>query len=256
MTEQTISLDIGNDKILNLDTDEKGNFIAFTDSNTVITNFERLALDKAIKFPIIRRLNSELFLLTDSRTDGATNSFIFDFSGNLKSTFLAGDGIEDVIIQDNKIVITYFDEGVLGSDGPNNDGLAVFNFSGQQIFGFNSSKIWGQILDCYCICRHGTNRVLFYAYTDFNLYELNLETLKIEVFDTPNDFEGTNAVSSKADKIYFHSSYHDKQRFFMWDRNGNAVTKFGNRASNLKGIKNGKFFEVIDKGFTIIDPTE
>ena len=256
MTEQTTHIDVGQSKILNLDADDQGNFIAFTDNKTVLTKNHNLKIEIDLHFPIIRRLDNDTFFIADSRTEKDNNGYIFKFSGQLVKSFLAGDGIEDIVVQQDKIVITYFDEGVLGDDGPNNDGLAVFNFSGEQIFGFNSSKIWGNILDCYCICKHGTNRILFYAYTDLKVFELNLDTFKVESFETPNDFSGTSAITSTADKIIFHSSYDDKRSFFSWDRNKKEVKRFGDYSPGLKGIKNGKFLIYGDSGYTIIDPTE
>lgn len=254
MTEQTTHIDVGQSKILNLDADDQGNFIAFTDTKTVITNDHNLKIDIEIRFPIIRRLNDNTFFIADARTEKGNNGYIFNFNGQFKKSFLAGYGLQDIIIHRDKIIITYFDEGVLGDKGPNNDGIAIFNFSGEQIFGFNSSKIWGNILDCYCICKHGTNKVLFYAYTDLKVFELNLDTFKVEIFDTPDDFLGTSAITSTADKIIFHSSYDDKRSFFSWDRNNNEVIKFGDYSPGLTGIKNGKFLIYSDNGFTIINP--
>jgi hypothetical protein len=254
MTEQTITIEVGQRKILNLDADDRGNFIAFVDDKMVITNDHQLKVNIEIKFPIIRRLNNETFLIADSRTKDNPNGHIYSFNGQLIKSFLAGDGIEDILVHRDKIIITYFDEGVLGADGPNNDGAAVFAFSGEQIFGFNSSKVWGHILDCYCICKHGTNRVLLYTYTDFKVFELNLDTLKVEIFDTPDDFSGASAISSTADKIIFHSSYQDKRSFFSWDRKKNLVEKFGDYTPGLTGIANGKFLTYGDKGYTIVGP--
>lgn len=256
MTEQTTHINIGQSKILNLDADDQGNFIAFTDTKTVITNDHNLKINIEIRFPVIRRLNNETFLIADSRTDNNVNGYIYNFSGQLIKSFLAGDGIEDIVVQHDKIIITYFDEVVYGSDGPNGDGLAVFDFQGQQEFGVNSSVGDMVIADCYCICKHGTNRVLFYAYTDLKVFELNLDTFKIERFETPSDFSGTSAMSSTGDKIIFHSSYQDKRSFFSWDRNKNEVIKFGDYSPGLTGIKNGKFLIYGDNGYTIVNPTE
>jgi hypothetical protein len=256
MTEQTEYLDVGTDKILDLDVGAQGGFIAFTESRTVITEDHRLTVEIDIRFPIIRRLNNDVFLIVDTRTDNSPNGHLYDFTGQKVKAFLIGDGVEDVVINHGKIVATYFDEGVVGEDGPNNDGVAVFDFEGNQLFGFNSSTVWGHILDCYCICKHGTNRVLFYAYTELKVYELNLDTLKVEVYETPKDFSGTTAISSKGDKIILHSSYHDKESFFMWDRIKSEVKVIGSYTSKLKGVKNGKFLAFGDKGYTIVDPTE
>lgn len=256
MTEQTTHIDVGQSKILNLDADDQGNFIAFTDNKTVIANDHNLKIEIDFRYPIIRRIDNETFFIADSRIEKGNNGYFFNFNGQLLKSFLAGDGIEDIVVLRNKIIISYFDEGVYGSDGPNGDGLAVFDFQGQQEFGVNSSARDMTISDCYCICKHGTNKVLFYAYTDLKVFELNLDTFKIKSFETPSDFSGTSAMSSTADKIIFHSSYHDKRSFFLWDRNRNEVIKFGDYSPGLTGIKNGKFLIYGDSGYTIINPTE
>jgi hypothetical protein len=256
MTEQTIYIDVGQSKILNLDADDQGNFIAFTDNKTVIANDKNLKIEIDLLFPIIRRLDNDTFLIAGSREEGDNNGYIFNFNGQLLKSFLAWYGIEDIVVHRDKIIITYFDEGVLRGDGPNNDGVAVFNFSGEQIFGFNSSKVYGYILDCYCICKHGTNRILFYAYADLKVFELNLDTFKVESFETPKDFLGISAITSTADKIILHSSYHYKRSFFSWDRNKKIVKRFGDYSQGLTGIVNGKFLIYGDTDYTIIDPTE
>jgi hypothetical protein len=255
MTEETTYIDVGQSKILNLDADDQGNFIAFTDNKMVITNDFNLKVDINIRFPIIRRLDGETFFIADSRTQKSDNGYIFNFNGKLIKSFLAGDGIEDIIVHRNKIVITYFDEGIYGNNEPSTDGLAVFNFEGQQEFGVNSSAGNMVIDDCYCICKHQINSVLFYAYSALKVFALNLDTFKIECFETPIDFLGASAMSSTADKIIFHSSYQDKRSFFLWDRNKKEVTKFGDYSLGLTGIKNGKFLIYGDSEYTIINPT-
>ncbi len=256
MTEQTTNIEVGQSKILNLDADHLGNYIVFTNSKTIITNDHNLEIETDFLFPIIRRLNNETFLIADGRTENNNNGYIFNFSGQLIKSFLSGDGIEDIVVQRDRIIITYFDEGVYGSDGPNRDGLAVFNFEGLQIFGVNSSAGDTTIDDCYCICEHGINRVLFYAYSDLKVSELNLDTLKIESFDTPTDFSGFSAISSTPNKIIFHSSYKNERSFFSWDRNKKEVINFGDYSPRLKGIKNGKFLSFGESGYTIINPSE
>ena len=256
MTEQTVYIDIRHGKIIDLDADEQGNFIAYTDKKKVVTNYENLLIDLELHFPIIRRLNNDYFLIADCRTQNILNGHILNFNGQLIKSFLVGDGVQDIIIHQDKIIATYFDEGVFGSVGPNKDGLAIFNFLGEQLFGVNSRKGHLVISDCYCICKHGTNRVLFYAYSDLNLSELNLDTLKIDTFETPRDFLGASALTSTTDKIIFHSSYNAKNSLFSWDRNKKEVIEFGQYSANLRGIKNGKFLAFGDNAYTIIDMSE
>lgn len=256
MTKQTTLIDVGQETILNLDADENGNFIAFTNNGTVITNDHQLKIDLALKTPFIRRLNSEMFFIVADWTDKPKNGHIYSFLGKKKKSFAVGIAIDDIIIHHDKIIITYFDEGVFGREGPNTDGVSVFDFSGKQVFGFNSIARYGRIFDCYCICKNKINTVLFYAYEDFFVYELYLDKTKVMVYEPPDDFMGFGAISGKQDKIFFHSSYSDKHSFFSWDRVTNEVIKFGHFNSRLKGIGNGKFLAFNDKGYSIVDPTE
>lgn len=50
LIEHTIHIDIGQSKILNLDADEQRNFIAFTDTKTIITNDHNFKIDIEIRF--------------------------------------------------------------------------------------------------------------------------------------------------------------------------------------------------------------
>ena len=256
MTDRSINIEVGQSKILDLDSNEQGRFIAFTNSRTVITNDTSLTIEKEFRFPIIRRLDSTTFLIADTRTDKLPNGNIYNFNGQLIKSFLIGDGIQDIIVHDKRIVATYFDEGVFGDDGPNNDGLAIFDLLGHQLFGFNSSIRTIGIEDCYCICKHKPNTVLFYAYSDFKVYELNVDNFEFTSFDTPDDFSGASAISSTNDNIIFHSSYHEKTSFFSWDKDKNEVVKFSNYSPLLKGIGNGKFLAFGDSGFTIINSVD
>jgi hypothetical protein len=140
MTDQTEYIEVGANKILNLDAEEVGKYIAFLSDKTIKSQDHSLKIELDIQFPIIRRLNTDTFLIADSRAENSPNGHVYNFNGQLILSFNAGDGIEDILVHSNKIIISYFDEGVYGMDGPNNDGLSVFNFRGQQLWGFNSSK--------------------------------------------------------------------------------------------------------------------
>ena len=256
MNETVTLVDTGQSKILDLDVYGLGLFIAYTDHKEIITVDKKLITDIEVRFPIIRFINNSKFLLVDSRTlNSNPNAFILDFNGQVQQSFLLGDGIEDILIHNDKIVVTYFDEGVFGQDGPNNNGLTIFSLDGKQVFGFNECANGSLIYDCYCICKHGLSNILFYAYDIFNVINLNLDTFKWEEFKTPTDFKGASALTSINDnKIVFHSSYNDKNCFYSWDKQKNEVIKIGQYTSDLKGMEGGKFLAKGEKGFTIIDP--
>jgi len=254
MNETVIHVDTEQGKIISIDVKDDNSFVAYTDNKEVITGAKRLLIDSDIKFPIIRFLEKGKFILADTRTSNVNpNVYIFDFDGNLLKSFLAGDGIEDILIHNNKIVVTYFDEGVFGQDGPNNNGLSTFSFDGKLQFGFNGNKEGLHIYDCYCVCKTGSNKILFYAYDLFNVVELNLDDFSWKELKTPHDFKGASAMSSIGNKIIFHSSYHDKLSFFEWNIQEGVVAIVGEYSSQLKGLEKGKFLAVGERGFTIID---
>ncbi|HEY8959701.1 hypothetical protein [Chitinophaga sp.] len=252
MTEQVFTIDT-DAKLLDIDTDNNGNYIAITDRHEVITPLFRVQLPMDHRFIMIRQLNSSLFLVVSLETKRTINIRIYNNEGILRQSFFAGNSIEDVLVFEDKIVCTYFDEGVFGDEGPNTEGLAVFNFQGQMLYGFNSNANW-LIADCYCACKMNANTVLFYPYADFPMIALNLNTFTWERHETPIEFQGAHVMSYNAGQVILHSTYKNKENFFLWDMKGNDVKKAGAFSGRLKGLENGKFMSFGNNGFSIIDP--
>jgi len=89
MNETVIYVETGQNKIFAIDVSNDNAYIVYTDNKEVITGDKRLLLDVDIKFPIIRFLGSNKFLLADSRINHKNlNAYIFDFDGNFWQVFL------------------------------------------------------------------------------------------------------------------------------------------------------------------------
>jgi hypothetical protein len=243
----------GQGKIVNLDAKDDKSFIAYTDRKEIVTRDRSLIIDMDIRFPRIRFLDREMFLLADTRTIEDPNVYIFNYDGELLRSFLGGDGIEDIVIHNNKIIVTFFDEGVFGADGPNNNGLSVFSFNGDFEFGYNANAEGSFIASCYCICKQDTNKVLFYAYDFFNVIELDLDVFSWKELNTPAVVEYASAMTSIGNKIIFHSCYREQNALLCWDREQEGVIRLGEYTADLRGLDNGKFLAFGEKGFTIID---
>ncbi|MFC4686530.1 hypothetical protein ACFO4P_06225 [Epilithonimonas pallida] len=252
MTTQRINLELKQENIKNIYTDSYGKFIAITSQNNLIGNDFKFELKNEFHFPIVRYLNNENLLIIDDNDQITNNAFILDFEGNIIKKFNAGIRIQDVIITKNKIVISYFDEGILGKNGPNNEGLTVFNFNGELRYGYKSSTGDNNLIDCYCLTNFGNKKVVFYGYTDFKLHELNLETYEVTSYETPKEFLGATSISSKNDNLIFHSSYEDKTSFYIWNLHANEVEKIESEEKKLIGTDNGSFFKFDKKHFTLI----
>ncbi|HEY3526814.1 MAG TPA: hypothetical protein VGK47_11490 [Nitrososphaeraceae archaeon] len=254
MKEITTNIDLDGEVVIDIDVMTDDSYIAITDKGNVVSPFDKIKIHQPFKFPVIRQLNDSSFLLADSRTNKKTdNCFIYDLRGNILGKFFAGDGIQDIEVIRDKIIITYFDEGVYGKDGPNNEGLVVFNFGGKILSKYNEKHGDQIISDCYCICKHGANRVLFLPYTEFPLIELNLDTGDEKQYEIPEHLKGSNGLTSTADSIIFHSPYQDKRGIYKWRPGEKTAEKIGEYSEGLRGLKNGRFVASGQKGFTILD---
>ena len=254
MKVKSVKLELIGKNLIGFDFKSEKEYLGITKSNEVITSYGEFEINIDFKFPIVRILDEEQFLVINARTEkDKENCFVFNNEGRLMNKFYFGDGIEDVKIIKNKIIVSYFDEGVLGDKGPNNNGLSIFNLSGELKFGYNEKHGQLIIMDCYCMSKLDNQRILFLAYTDFNLIELNLTDYKETAHKIPANLSGSNAMTTFKDKIYFHSPYKDKEGVYELELGKESADKIGNYKGNLRGIQNGKFLDFKDKEYTIIE---
>jgi len=254
METNIVKLELSGKNLVGFDFKSENEYLGITKTNEIITPFSNFEIKTEIKFPIIRILDDELFLIIDTRTKkDKENCFVFNHNGNLKNKFYFGDGIEDVIIIKNKIIVSYFDEGVLGDKGPNNNGLSIFNLKGKLLFGYNEKHGQLEIVDCYSMSKFGNQKILFSAYTDFNIVELNIITHEERVYKIPSNLCGSNSMTTFKNKIYFHSPYKDKEGIFEWELGNETANKVGNYKGNLRGLNNGKFLDFKKKSYTLIE---
>lgn len=254
MREIVTNIELKEEVLVDVDVFEGEFYIAITDNGNVIFPFENTELSQKFSFPMIRQINQDSFLIANSRiSTNEENCFIYDRKGKLIRKFLAGDAIQDIEVIRDKIVVTYFDEGVYGREGPNSEGLVIFDWNGNIVFQYNTKHGEQIISDCYCICKHGTNRVLLLPYTDFPLIELNLYTEEENRYEVPEILKGSTGLSSMEDEIFFHSPYHDKRGIYQWRIGDKTTEKIGEYSEGLRGLKNGRFLSKGQKGFTILD---
>lgn len=100
------------------------------------------------------------------------NACIVNRQGEILRAFCLGDGIEDCIVtKDERIITSYFDEGVF-SDAPfGTSGLVVWDSQGGRIW--ENEKYW--IMDCYAMNVDEQENLWFYYDTDFDLVRTDFE---------------------------------------------------------------------------------
>jgi hypothetical protein len=255
MSITTYPLDCGKLHILDLDADEYGSFIALMSNMEVWWNGTKLALPCQFHYGCIRELDAERFLIIGKQVGNPDTGHIFDYTGRKLLSFDAGEYIADVLIQAERIVVSYIDQAA-GERSPTGEGIAVFDFRGQQAFGFRSAH-QDFILECYAMCKLDKNSILAYIYTDFPLLELRLTDYRLSRQTTPDDFKGAHALTFDRGNVVFYSSYEDKTSFCWWNRK-DKVQRFGyyEQRGPIRGIGAGKFLVYDANSFSILDAME
>lgn len=251
-----LNLDLVNENLLDLDFKSIGDFVGITDNNKIILPYFNFQIDFNFIYPLIGKINQNLLLVVDVRSIKRNkNGYIFNSQGELINQFYAGDGIENIKILGDKIIISYFDEGVMGDLGPNNEGLSVFDLNGEYLFGYNEKHGELIIFDCYCMCKFDNQKILFLAYSDFKLIELNINTYEEKTYQIPTILRGSVAMTSWKNKVYFYSPYDDKGGIYEWEFGSESANKIGSYDKFLKDFGNGRFisFEKGHEFCTIVD---
>lgn len=143
-----------------------------------VTDFGRL--EPNLHF--IQRLGDG-FLLLGARArlykDGKTdrNVLIADSVGNVYARHCFGDGIQQCLVDgQNRIITSYFDEGVFGNNGWNQPigscGLIVWSAQGERLWENKEHDI----CDCYAMNLDERDHLWFYYYTAFNLVRTDYGT--------------------------------------------------------------------------------
>jgi hypothetical protein len=228
-----------------------------------------------LRFPLVRAAGPDRVLLADARVDRTwlgkekPNGFLVDRSGSLEGVFVFGDGIADVLVSEEEVVATYFDEGVVsgvGTDSPAAEGVAVFDFEGELRFGYNSSALNPEtrILDCYCAGWGRGRRLFFYPYPDLRLVTIDLEAGAHELWETPSP-RGFNALTvgepeEGREVVFLHAPYAAGGRgsgIYRWRIGDDRYDLVGDQSGSLRGLRSGRFLAYDwEGGYTVIRPGE
>jgi hypothetical protein len=227
-------------------------------------NGKTVSLPERLRFPQVAAIDEETVLVVNSRAfRDEKNAWIITDSGTINSNFYAGDAIQDVIVTENFLVTTYFDESALGSNGIERNGVAVFDLEGNYQFGYHElfSTDSVDIADCYCACWIAKDRILFFPYTEFPLVSFDLKTQTQQIWETPPEVAGSDALSSAGPVVFFYGPYEDKTGIYKWTIGDSHVEKVyeGRRhargvSSHTRGLSNGLFLRIDETGYTIISP--
>jgi len=213
-------------------------------------------VSQALRYPMVRAIGYDRIVLVEARplpnTSGGT---VLSLDGQVHREFSIGDGVQDVVVLEDLIAITYFDEGVFSGRPPSEQGIAFFDFDGEFFGGYQS--LFGaaavDIADCYAACRAGRSTLAFSAYTGFELVRVRPRTREQELVPLPPELHGASALSVVGDRCYFFSPYDRKGSLLAW-RPDAAAREIGCHSGLLRGIESGRFLSTGAHGFTVLSP--
>lgn len=139
------------------------------------------------------------------------NAYIVNQQGEILQAFCLGDGIEDCIVtRDERIITSYFDEGVFRDAPFGNKGLVVWDCMGHRIW--ENEKYW--IMDCYAINVDEQENLWFYYYADDDLVWTNFEK---DIVYHP-EIEGmTKFLITKGKQLLCDGGYNNHGQFHKID---------------------------------------
>jgi hypothetical protein len=238
--------------------------------HTIVTDAGEIPFHPSVRYPAIRRVRPGLVLVVGLRSDGERNAHLVTDRGELVRSFFVGDGIEDVLICGSRIVVTYGDEGVFGDFPEGREGLAVFDTRGEMLWGYHTR--FGHavnVVDCYCACTDGADRLWFSPYMEFPLVEVNLERRTQSVTELPAELHGCAALTTDGHTFHFaipHLWRHlrrnpaaappdaGESQILRWDRISGVVTTAGHVAGRPRALPNGRFISVLPDEYRVFTP--
>ena len=275
MQQTDFTIETNGAKIKALDADGNGQFIALTENGHVIAHDFATALKRVrhrppleFRFPMIRRFDQNRFLVANMRTRGDSNGLVFDLNGQELDRFFLGDAINDILIFQERIVVMYHEEGIIGNKPPSGSGLAIFSHEGKQLWGLNDLIDEGVlsedalIIDSLPMCRNGKDSVLFFShYFKPQLTELQLDDFELTFSTIPERVHFATALSplSENEIIFYQPDVYrpepDGEKFFWWDRQTDDIEELPERVPGwITGLGDGRFLFQHDFGYTVIDP--
>lgn len=214
----------------------------------------RFQLPHPVRFPIVRAVGFDRVVVVDSRPSaGDPGGRVYSMAGEPMATLHVGDGVQDVVVLDDLITVTYFDEGVFSGMPPSEQGVAFFHLDGEPYGGYQT--MFGaeavDIADCYAACRVNAQVLAFVPYTGFELVRLNPRTHQQDVIDVPEKLHGASAISVMGDRVCLFGPYSQKQSLFVWTP-GKAPQKIGTHSGTLRGIGPHRFISNGEHGYTVV----
>jgi hypothetical protein len=176
-------------------------------------------------------------------------------TGERRTTFDVGRGVQDVVVTGDRIVCSYFDEGIFSADPLSREGLCVFDVAGRRVLGYHADVEGAvRVDDCYCLGAGASDEVWFSAYQSFNLVRLNVRTGAQAIRDLPAELHGCRALAVSGTEVYLYGPYANPTAVYRLT-DGAPPARCGTIPGVVRGLGAGAFLAVGPRGYCIIAPS-
>lgn len=163
------------------------------------------------------------------------NALVTDRFGKVTARYCFGDGIQQCLVDSqNRIITSYFDEGVFGNNGWNSPigscGIILWSAEGECLWKNQEYDI----CDCYAVNLDRQDRLWFYYYTEFALVCTDYQ--KDIVYKPGISGSGAFLIHPKGQQVIFDAGYHKHGKYIIKKIQGAAIRK----GEDIRFVYNGK----------------
>lgn len=222
------------------------------------------AVKRRMRYPQIRSAGDFAALLFERRSEPReVNAFVISADGTMHAEFPIGDALSDVVWTEQAIVAGYFDEGVFGKDSLAQNGIAVFDHTGNVRWGWNRQKSLAlpEVYDCYAMavaadrpCAIGAIIYTRYRGEAWAFIMLDLETMGARVYEVPEILNRTKAITATTDGVWlFAVRTDDGQSIVAWRPGEVLYTSVRTPIALRRGVGHGRFIGFGDETAEIVE---
>lgn len=190
-------------------------------------------LPEGMNHPMIRWINKGSILVVNSMNDiFLSNALIMRKDGGVHYSFAAGNAIEDVVVGEEGIWISYFDE-----DNSENERLILYDFEGDLLLRYPGDFPESPyISNCNSLVKGTGTSTWLFSYPDSFLIQVDPYSRSTIFYVVPEALCTATAISVHNNRIYFNMTSDSKEEIWVWEIGTFTVRKIGEAIGFLRGL--------------------
>jgi hypothetical protein len=208
-------------------------------------------------FLICRAAGDDRLVLVKRRSEAdGIGGGVLGRRGEVLSLFAVGDGIREVVVIEDSLVVSKFDEGILGREALSY-AIAAFDLEGNLRHSIRDFGVEVAIYATFAMCASGRSDVIFNSYSwsepQDHVIELHLAKMTSETWVTPQELRWSRAIASAADSLLFYSPFKRHGKLLRWQVGQSKFAFVGSIPFThyLRGLPNGRFILPQPDGYSI-----